>query len=311
MTGGRWRRASPPGARFSDLRERSRRSDDGNDFVIDYAFERTSPADDDVMRAVTISYTASGVVRVYPDATPPEQQLRWTAISSDVTGTGPVESASATVIFPEPVSQAQLAIDPPATSVEADRVVWERDALASGEALQVAVAFPPITDAAAPAWQADADRFEGRREHIPAISMLIAMVALVGWVITTLLMVMRGIRDPEVGLVADIIPQRPDDLPAALVGTLVDESVDTKDVLAGLLDLDRQGYIRIYEDESKSSKAKYRIELLRPIAEAATWDQPMLEGPLRREGQGRQGYQSQGSPEEAPREVDVGADESL
>lgn len=251
---------------------------EGDDFVIDYAFERTSPADGDVMRAVTISYTASGVIRVYPDATPPEQQLRWTAISSDVTATGVVEEARATVLFPEPISQAQLAIDPPATTVEADRVVWEGGMLGSGESLQVAVAFPPITDAAAPGWQADADTFEGRREHIPAVSMLIAMVALVGWVITTLLMVVRGIRDPEVGLVADIIPQRPDDLPAALVGTLVDESLDTKDVLAGLLDLDRQGYIRIYEDESKSSKAKYRIELLRPIAEAASWDQPMLEG---------------------------------
>lgn len=251
---------------------------DGGDFVIDYAFERTSPANGDVLRAVTISYTASGVLRVYPDAAPPEQQLRWTAISSDVTGTGPVERASATIVFPEPVSQTQLAIDPPATTVQPDRVIWERDGLASGDALQVAVAFPPITDAAAPAWQADADRFEGRREHIPAISMLVAMVALVGLVITNLLMVVRGIRDPEVGLVADIIPQRPDDLPAALVGTLVDESVDTKDVLAGLLDLDRQGYIRIYEDERKSSAARYRIQLLRPIVEAAAWDQPMLEG---------------------------------
>lgn len=251
---------------------------EGGDFVIDYAFERTSPADGDVMRAVTIAYTASGVLRLYPDATPPEQQLRWTAISSDVTGTGVVEEASATVLFPEPIPQQQLAIDPPATAVEADRVVWDGGMLGSGESLQVAVAFPSITDAAAPAWQADADTFEGRREYIPAISMLITMVALVGLLITNLLMVARGIRDPEVGLVADIVPQRPDDLPAALVGTLVDESVDTKDVLAGLLDLDRQGFIRIYEDESKSSRAKYRIELLRPIADAATWDQPMLEG---------------------------------
>src|SRR5690606_28858050 len=93
-----------------------------------------------------------------------------------------------------------------------------------------------------------------------------------------LLMVMRGVKDPEVGLVADIIPNRPDDLPAPLVGTLVDESVETKDVLAGLLDLERQGMIRIREDETKSKKSRYRIDLLRPVAEGNEWDRPMLEG---------------------------------
>lgn len=255
-----------------------------DEFIIDYAFERTSPSNNDVIRAVSISYTVDGVIRDYPDASPPEQQLRWTAIASDVTETGPIESASATIIFPENIAQEDLAIDPEASSVERDRVVWERDGLGSGDALQVAVAFPPVTDATAPAWQADADKFEGRREHIPAISMLLAMIAIVSWVVTNLLMVVRGVRDPEIGLVADIIPQRPDDLPAALVGTLVDETVDTKDVLGGLLDLDRRGFVRIYEDEAKKKDARYRIELLRPIDEADEWDQPMLTGLFTKSG---------------------------
>lgn len=257
---------------------------DGDDFIINYGFPQTSGDSSDRLRAVTISYTATGAIRDYPNADPPEQQVRWTALSSDVTATGPVESASATVVLPEAVPEDRLAIDPAATSVEADRVVWQRQDLGEGDALQVALAFPRMTDATAPAWQADADRYEGRQQHLPAISMLIGMVALVAWIVTILTMIVRGVRDPEVGLVADIIPQRPDDLPAALVGTLVDESVDTKDVLAGLLDLDRRGFIRIYEDASKKKDQRYRIELLRPIEEAPEWDQPMMVGLFTKSG---------------------------
>jgi hypothetical protein len=276
--------ASEEPARYSGAAGTFQAYRDGGDFVIDYGFPQTSSNNSDRVRAVTISYTAIGAIRDYPAAHPPEQQVRWTAISRDVTETGPVGAGSATIVLPEAVAQERLAIDPGPTSVEGDRVIWERQDLGSGDVLQVALAFPRMTDATAPAWQADADRYEGRQQHLPAISMLIGMVALVAWIVTILLMVVRGVRDPEVGLVADIIPQRPDDLPAALVGTLVDESVDTKDVLAGLLDLDRQAYIRIYEDESRKKDQKYRIELLRPIDEAPEWDQPMLVGLFTKSG---------------------------
>ena len=246
--------------------------------VINYGFDRTSRDGSDAMRAVEIAYTANGAIRDYPDANPPEQQVRWTAVSSGISETGTVESASATIIFPEPIPRDQLKIDPATATVEADRVTWERQRFGNGDTLQVAVAFPPVTDATAPAWQADADRYEGRQEHLPAIAALIGLVALVTSVVTILTMVMRGVKDPEVGLVADIIPNRPDDLPAALVGTLIDESVDTKDVLAGLLDLDRRGFIRLYEDSHRKKDERYRVDLLRPVDEAPAWDKPMLEG---------------------------------
>lgn len=259
-------------------------TDQSDEVVIRYGFPRTSSDGSDAIRAVEIAYTATGVIRDYPNTNPPEQQVRWTAVSGEITETGSVESASATVIFPGPIPRDRLAIDPAPASVEPDRVTWRREQFGNGDALQVAVAFPPVTDATAPAWQADADRYEGRQEHLPAIAALIGMVALVTSVVTILLMVTRGLKDPEVGLVADIIPNRPDDLPAALVGTLIDESVDTKDVLAGLLDLDRRGFIRIYEDSSRKKSERYRIDLLRPIAEAPAWDQPILEGLFTKNG---------------------------
>lgn len=249
----------------------------GDDVVIQYGFELTSRSDDRI-RAVEISYTAHGAIRDYPDATPPEQQVRWTAISEEVTATGPVTSASLTIEFPEAVSEDQLAIDPDPTTVEPDRVVWESGGLDEGDALRGSVAFPPITTATAPPWQADADTFEGRQEMLPGIHLILGMVAFVASVIIILTMVVRGVRDPEVGLVADIIPQRPGDLPAPLVGTLIDETVDLKDVMAGMLDLERNGIVTLGEGERKKRKPTYTIRLNTPVNEVPAWHRPMLEG---------------------------------
>jgi hypothetical protein len=251
----------------------------GGDFVITYGFDRTSSGGEDRVRAVEISYTAHGAIRDYPDATPPEQQVRWTAISEDVTATGPIDAASLTIVLPDAVPEDQLAIDPNPTTVEADRIVWERSGLGEGDALRGAVAFPPITSATAPAWQADADTYEGRQEMLPGIHLTLGMLAFVVSVIMILTMVVRGVRDPEVGLVADIIPQRPDDLPAPLAGTLIDETVDLKDVMAGMLDLERNGFVTLGEGKKKKrGKPTYTIRLNTPVDEAPSWHRPMLEG---------------------------------
>ena len=50
-----------------------------------------------------------------------------------------------------------------------------------------------------------------------------------------------------VGLIADYLPEPPSDLPAGMVGTLVDESADMQDILASILDLARRGVLEIEE----------------------------------------------------------------
>ena len=56
-------------------------------------------------------------------------------------------------------------------------------------------------------------------------------------------------RDPPVGLVADYLPEPPSDLPAGMVGTLIDESADMQDILATVLDLARRGVLEIEETQ--------------------------------------------------------------
>src|SRR5690606_41817951 len=57
----------------------------------------------------------------------------------------------------------------------------------------------------------------------------------------------RSIREPKVGPVHDRLTEPPGDMPAVLVGSLLDEQVDPRDIAAGALDLDRQGGITITE----------------------------------------------------------------
>ena len=51
------------------------------------------------------------------------------------------------------------------------------------------------------------------------------------------------------GLIADYLPEPPSDLPAGMVGTLIDESAEMQDILATVLDLARRGALTIKETQ--------------------------------------------------------------
>ncbi len=75
---------------------------------------------------------------------------------------------------------------------------------------------------------------------------------------------LRG-RDPQTGLVADIISEPPDDLPPGAVGTLLDEHADHEDVVATLLGLGRNGAVTIEQVPSANRRVRdYLITLLHP-----------------------------------------------
>lgn len=76
------------------------------------------------------------------------------------------------------------------------------------------------------------------------IAMLVVGVG--GFVTIVILWFVRG-RDPATGLVADILPEPPDDLPPGAAGTLLDEHADHQDVVATLLGLGRHGAIQIVD----------------------------------------------------------------
>jgi hypothetical protein len=94
------------------------------------------------------------------------------------------------------------------------------------------------------------------------VAMLIVGVG--GFVAIVILWYTRG-RDPTIGVVADIIPEPPDDLPPGAAGTLVDERVHHRDVVATLLGLGRHGAIQIVDrvvDDPVSGHARGHDYLL-------------------------------------------------
>ena len=122
---------------------------------------------------------------------------------------------------------------------------WD-EAILSGPPSQ----FPPLVSATKPVWQDASDRREQlMRERGPQLTLfllgLALLIAIGGGIAVLAVWWTRG-RDPEIGPVPEIIPVTPPaDLPPAVVGALVDEQVDQRDIVATLVDLGRRGILRI------------------------------------------------------------------
>lgn len=88
---------------------------------------------------------------------------------------------------------------------------------------------------------------------------------LVGGMIAILMVwYFRG-RDPQTGLVADILSEPPDDLPPGAAGTLLDEHADHHDVVATLVGLGRNGAVSITQDAGQGArKGDWIITVLHP-----------------------------------------------
>jgi hypothetical protein len=218
---------------------------------IDYAFPTTSFGDE---RHVVLEYEVSGALRVYDELEPANQQLWWIAISHQVTEVAPVRNATVRATLPEAVPESDIVAFPENPTVDGRTYAWSRTNLEAGDDFEVRLQFPPITDASVPAWQALDDQ---RREEALAqqdrdavagtLLFAAGIVILVGGGLGfSLAWFTRG-RDPHVGLVADYMADPPDDLSPGAAGTLIDETVQTRDVLATVLDLARQGAIVFHE----------------------------------------------------------------
>ena len=217
-----------------------------------YYFDPTSGSED---RLIVIEYDVQGGLYSYPDATPPTQQLRWIAVSSDVVGSADVRSSTVIVHLPEPVTFEDIDYSPDNAQLAGDTVTWTRQNL-SGK-FEVALEFPAMTAAAVPPWQADEDARllaaaeQNDKNSVAGLAYLGAglLIAIGGTLFVALRWFTTG-RDPKIGLLADIVTEPPDDLHPGAAGTLVDERTDTRDVVATLVDLGRRGIIHIDEKTS-------------------------------------------------------------
>ncbi len=249
--------ASIDDVRVSELGGESyRRSSSGEPFTFDvtqsdgdlnvrYNFPPTS----DDSRTIVIEYTVCGGLLYYPGG----DQLVWQAVPSN--SAFPIQNATVTVHLPSGVTISNYdATGPAGTATLIDngqgaRFVASEPIRAGGQNFAVRVQWPSGLVAGQPAaWQETMDR-QDRIEPIANLGALaLTIFVLVGGSLLLYLLWYSKGRDAPVKLPAEWIPEPPSDLPAGMVGTLIDEHAEPKDVMATLVDLARRGVLAIQEE---------------------------------------------------------------
>jgi hypothetical protein len=220
-----------------------------------------APVSAPATRTFTLRYHITGAIRVYPGG----DQLWWNPIiaqhQADITGSqitihlpagANTSNVTTQVIFPRgthtSVSEAGL------VTIATDGPIRQSD-----PAPEVRVQWPHgLIAAAPPPWQGADDAQRARQEQARLdAERRVAFVDLGILVGSALLVVLGGLywlvrwyrsgRDAPTPVAADYLTTPPSDLPPGLVGVLVDEVADTRDVVATILDLGRQGHILIKE----------------------------------------------------------------
>jgi hypothetical protein len=207
-------------------------------------------------RHFTISYEVAGNLRVYGD----REQIWWRAIDTDFVAD--IETATVTINLPEPVAidDVTLAYYRAADKeveyevVSPTAYVFRASDLRQGDALEARLEFPRMTTAAVPGWQATDDARREREERLAPYQALanvlmggVGMLLLIGGMIGVYLLWHTKGRDEPVALPIDLLREPPDDLPAAAVGTLIDERAHDHDVIAGIVELGERGVLHINE----------------------------------------------------------------
>jgi uncharacterized membrane protein len=221
-----------------------------------YYFTRTITNASQVFQ---IEYQVDGAIRVYDGG----DQISWRAIPEEKFGF-PVSSSTVTVRLP-PGYAPREGIDPIVTygatsdiRVNTTLVVaTSRNGVGAYDYFDIRLQYPHDPNARKPAWQDDFDRRRDFEENQkPLIDLGIIGVSLLIVIAMPLavyaLWYTRG-KDPKVGIIPEYLSEPPSDLPPAVVGTLVDEHADLRDVLSTVIDLARRGYIVIEEDEKKGT----------------------------------------------------------
>ncbi len=247
----------------------------------------SSPLPEGARRTFVLEYRVIGGLRIYPDG----DQLWWKAVYAD--RPFPVEGSRISVLFPQEVDYGQLKW---ATYGQEAReghftgrelVLEVQGEVPAGQEVEVRVQFPHgLVTADPPAWQEaeDAARAaqearEAREAALRPILALLSLLALFGGLALLILGAFglyvlweRKGKDVPVEEVAEILTEPPDDLPAPLVGVLLDGRVDGKEMVAILLDLGRKGVLEVPQVD----KGRVRVRLLEPDRATTAYEQVFL-----------------------------------
>ncbi|MEO8611635.1 MAG: DUF2207 domain-containing protein [Chloroflexota bacterium] len=200
----------------------------------------------------SVQYTVVGALRSYSGG----DQLWWTVIPADHYGFS-IGSSTITVQMP-PGFAPREGVDPVETygapsdvSVNGSTITaTAKGELGGDQYFEIRVQYPHDPSLRVAGWQAT---FDQQRTTQPLIDLgLIALSLLLligGSMAVYALWYSRG-RDPKIGPVPEFLTEPPTNLPPAIVGTLLDEKADLRDVISTIVDLAHRGYIVMEESQT-------------------------------------------------------------
>lgn len=249
-----------------------------DEVLIYWTFEPTYSAE----RTFVVRYNVLGGLRVYLDEATPNQQVWRTMVGSELTEETPVKASRMTVTLPTAVDPREVVLEsdgndpniPEQHTTDGRVFTWEKQGFKSGEDFTVRLQFPPIVEGvSAPSWQEEDDAQRAREEASASRDAVIHLMMLAAGLLLVAgggtgaygLWYAKG-RDPHTGVIADFIPNPPDDLPPGVAGTLVDERANECDIVATLLDLAHRGDVTMTDigllgPTKRASGHDYLLEL--------------------------------------------------
>lgn len=214
------------------------------------------PAVTNGTRTFVLRYVAHGAARLYSNG----DQLDWNAIYSGTPG--PIVAGTVTLHLPGDVKpndiqaagyllpQNRIAEQTGGGTLDDSRTIsYAVPSLPAGTGFEVRAQFPHglLTAASVPPWQADADRADEIQQNLAPIAAFLSLLLTIAFVAgggagLFLLWYTRG-RELDPGPVPAVLDTPPSELPAPLVGTLVDSRADLRDAVATLVDLAQRGIV--------------------------------------------------------------------
>jgi uncharacterized membrane protein YgcG len=217
---------------------------DGSQLWIRWVYDYTANAS----RTFHVIYHAAGAVRVYSTY----DQLNWYAVPPQWASA--INASRVSVTLPGGVDAGKLTVDsvPPAEAAkQGSTIIWSTTS-GLDQCFRVGIQDIPknVMQAAPPPWQQAVDAREKSQPLIDLAVLLLGLLVLIGGILWSVMRWYSHGRDKPVKLLSDYITDPPSTLPPGLVGTLLDESADVRDVIATVVDLGRKGDLTIQETQT-------------------------------------------------------------
>ncbi len=220
--------------------------EEGNPTRVRWIYEGgPTPSTGTTVKTFIIRYRVTGAVRVYDN----RDEIDWYAVPPD--WQSPINSSQVEVVLPEGTDTSNFTTasvpGDAGISKQGNTVVFTANNNLDG-GFEVGVQVPKgILSPNKAGWQA-------REDLRPLIDFGVLVLSLLVGAGGVLFVIRRWYihgRDKPVKLFSDYVAEPPSNLPPGLVGTLLDESADVRDVIATLVDQARKGNLTIQETRTQ------------------------------------------------------------